>query len=460
MKEDFEKYWKNKFDNFEVEPNNNLWERLNDSLFEKQTQSIFRKYFVNPSKNVWRKIHFILWWKEFTRFSTTNFNIYYLLFSFFTATGIIFYSYRFENKQNSIKITSQPELQNINNTRSLASVLYNKYYNLDEHIKAVDEQSIFKQNTKKEDNNILIVQTPVYFDYIQELLPQSPSNYFSTNYLPLFIKRNVTYNLIKNSHAFTFYFSYVSSNNKLVIKKSETLKEIPYLKLLDSKSYSISAWYQYQQYNFSLTSGIVFQHVSQKYAYNNPIIFNDTIITQEIFDNSYYNYSYTQVLNLDTLLLTGDTVWFIHVDSTLVVNIDTLWNTEIKEIVKNRESRHYFSYKTIEIPVLFGYTQNYNRLAVTFKAGFSLSHTIITTGTFPSTTKDYGNMPFKRQQFNLLYLNSIFAIEAQYLLSEQWSLAIMPMYKQNITNLLENNSPFKLHTTSWFINIGLKYHLK
>lgn len=462
MKEEFEKYWKEKFDHFEVKPSSNLWNRVNYSLFEKQTKLLFKNYFTNPSKNVWKKIHFILWWKEFSKFSSTTFNIYYLLFSILTATGIIFYSYNYKtHKSLHHAINHNSEEQKINNTRSLASILDEvEYHNLP----TTNQTIISNKNTFKavKHNNTPNTQSVFYFEkenisYIPPITSSELTNNINSNDLT---NRVEAYKLKNHSHSFAIHFSPVLLNHTYYFQKNETFKQDSSFKLLDANSYGISAWYSYQQNYLSLNSGIIFQSVKQEYAFNNPIIYTDTIRIAEIIDQSYYQYSYIQVLNLDTLLLTGDTVWFTHIDSTLVFQLDTLWNTEIKEIRKNREARHYFSYKTIELPILIGYTQTFDRIAISFKTGLSLSHTILTTGTLPSPSSDYGSTPFVRKHFKWLHLNALFAIETQYALSEEWSVAIIPMYKRNITNLLKDSSPINLKTNSWFINFGIKYHLK
>ncbi len=459
MREEFEKYWKDKFENFEIKPNSNLWNKLNNSLFEKQVQLLFKTYFVVPSNNVWRKIHFSLWWKEFTKFYTTSFNIYYLLFSIFSAIGIIFYLYQYEYKNNISEKVIKQSKQHLNNTRTMASVLdNNNYKNLFSDIHRVNENE--KKITKEKNQN-----QPIHFisysDFVEKIEPMNSSLILidDKNLTPL-TERNESYNFSNNIHSLSFYFSYISLKHILSIRQSETFNEIPLLKFLNATSYGLSAWYVYQYNNLSLSSGILFQSVKQNYAFNNPLIYNDTIQTTEIIDNSYYQYSYNQILYLDTLLLIGDTLWITHIDSTLIVNIDTLFNSELRQVMKNREDKHYFSYKTIELPILFGYTHNFDRFLLTFKAGLSLSNTVIIKGTFPSTSNNYGNMPLVRNQFKWLHLNAICAIEAQYPLTEHLSITMMPMYKQNITNLLKDNSPFILKTSSWFVNVGLKYNIK
>ncbi len=62
----------------------------------------------------------------------------------------------------------------------------------------------------------------------------------------------------------------------------------------------------------------------QKYSASYLKNYTDTNYQQQIIDNSYYQYFAVQVLNLDSLLLTGDTVWMIITDSVLINNFDTL----------------------------------------------------------------------------------------------------------------------------------------
>jgi len=466
MKDNFEKYFKDRFENFEVKPDSKLWNQINNSLFEKQTKSLFDKYFVQPSSNVWKKISFILWWKNFTRFSVTHFNIYYVLFILFSLGGFIYYNY-YKKEVYILNSEHQNNLENnFYNYGNFKNLKSNYFDNFNSHNNNFIVATHINTNTA----NKKIKENDIYnYTYVGQINTDEGLNKikikniekldFSSLPNDSFIKKDFLSNIQYSNYFVSFNIAPALTNSNLIIKPNENISEIDNYKLLNTNSYAISLFLGKQYYNFSFETGLMLYSLNQNFSYDKLSIFVDTILNLTIYDNSYYHYSYTQVLNLDSLLLTGDTIWITHVDSTLVVNIDTIWSSEIKEVKSYNETRASFSYKTIEIPFLVGYNQSLGRFEVGIKAGLSLAYVLTTKGYWP-LKENNKLIEAKRETFNTFVINSLVALDVSYNVSERMAIHFMPTLRKNLVNISSNENILKFKSNSLILNIGLKYTLK
>lgn len=458
MSDDFEKYWQQQFESFEVQPNNNLWQKLDNALFEKQSQSLFKQYVVNPSNRVWRNIAVVLWWKKFTRFSPTYFNIYYFFSSILIAGSIILF-YQTNQTSYSKNVSNNSSANTINTPRDIISRLTQPEVYEEKQPLATQQNQVVANKTKPTGSRSYFETDNQTKDNLAFLSSREHS-LFSNDIAENFSDREVK--KYKEKHNVTFGFSLASAwpQHQFKLLQSNEKQRDPYFDLLSAQAFSAALWYQYSFNSFDFETGLMFQSVKQTYSYNNPIISNDTIVNMHINDLSYYQYSTIQIINLDTLLLTGDTVWINYTDSTLIAVFDTTYQTEIKEKRTDRRAVHHFSYKTFEIPLMLSYSQRLDRFNVAFKAGVSVAYTIATQGTLPALSDSYGNMPIRSSYFKTFYLNSLAAIEAQYWINEQWSVSLMPMYKHTLASITSSDVPASLRAQSWAVFMGLKYRIR
>ncbi len=460
MSDNFEKYWKDKFDSFEVEPSSSLWDKLDNSLFEKQSRSLFKDYLIQPRRNVWRKIYVALWWKQFVKFSPLTFNVYYLLFSIFTATSLallITPTTPSENQGSHIA----PSVNAVTNDNRSFHALQKP---------SLPAQVAYVEPTAKPIAKVTAAtKKEIANDKENEQEAIAALSALSSGFLvnqqaevksPLYVQNSYAF-LPAYRHSISLYVAPVIQQHSFRFDFNETFNNISHFKLLSSESYAVSVWYQQQKHKLSWQCGLLFQSSKQYFEYHQARFTTDTILNYTINDNSYYQYSYIQILNLDSLLLTGDTVWITYVsDSTLVADIDTLISYEYKHRRENHTATHYFSYKTVEIPFMMGYHESFGRFDIGFKAGLSLGYILVLSGAMPSIVQDYGTTSLTRKQCNLFHLNALAGMEARYHLTERWAVSVMPLYKQNLFNLMSSEIPVKMNSRSWIVQLGLTYSFK
>lgn len=469
----FEKYWQKQFEHFETEPNEQVWDKMSHELFVRQCKLMFKDFFVNPSTRVWNKIALVLWWNRFTRFSPYTFNIYYFLIAILSAFSLS-YLLNINNHDYKQKITKNTTLnQQFNNPRSASIWLENKTLSNSNEKAITSNKQNFTNIIRDQQNN-----------HSQEVsLYDNKEKQYTDNALEVNLMQSI-YNLRINQHAIAEMFT--TSNNAVLkwfdhhslslyyaptyFNPALTLNSVSgeYVKSNYKPTgfemfndFTFSVFYERQHFNFKFHAGISYQSFSQSYSYKKTTLFTDTVFNQHIIDNSHYNYSFIQVLNLDSLLLTGDTVWITYVDSTLVTVFDTLQTTEIQTIRKNTNEKQRYSISAIEIPFMVGYSYSFGKFDLTLKAGSSITYVLFTKGYLPlSLINEYNLEPFKQDKIYNFYINAVAGVEANYFITDKLSLSFMPLYRNNLTRIIKNDLPLKLNLRSWSFNFGIKYQLR
>ncbi|NSW44993.1 MAG: hypothetical protein HPY79_04180 [Bacteroidales bacterium] len=465
--EPFEKYWQEQFEQFESQPSEGLWDKMSQELFVRQVKMIFNHYFVKPEASFWKKIAIILWFKNFFRFSLTTFNVYYLLTSILLTYSTFNVIDIRENKTPKITSNSNTNIKSFNNARSIQPWLKQQ----ESYISKKDTPPL---HTPSKINKMPVIIAKPYHqeltsfytnneEFLEPLNPNTINNVGKYTFNENNIAQNLHEYKLRHHAALAFYIAPMNliSNLSILTLSDEKLKSnYQPITSVGLSNFALSAYYEWQKFNFKFQTGLIYSSLKQNYTFNDAFFYNDTLHFQQIIDNSYYNYSYIQVLNLDSLLLTGDTVWFTYVDSTLVPVFDTLNTTEIEMVRKDKTSQQNFKLSVIEVPFTAGYSYSFGKFDLTLKAGTSLSYVLLTKGYLPSTSNDYGVIPFKREQMQNFYINILAGAEANYFISDKLSLSLMPLYRRNVTRLFKNDIPIRLQLQSWTFNIGLKYQLR
>ncbi|NMC98832.1 MAG: hypothetical protein GYA62_03820 [Bacteroidales bacterium] len=469
--EQFEKYWQEQFEHFESDPNEMVWDKMSQELFVRQSKSVFKNFIVQPGANVWRKIAIVLWWNRFTKFSPYTFNAYYLLVAILSTftLGTIF---ELNHPRYDKKISSNSVVNNyLNNPRTASVWLENESptYQTITQSNNNHTTTTYPKKQKKQTNSLLISNIDERNSLFEEtgitsIEPSSIPNridrisvketFHSVNDTALRFLKHRSISLYIAPTLFNSTLSFIAKEGNSLNSNYNPVKSTIF------NNFAISFFYEWQHFNFKLQTGITYQSLSKSYTYNNASFSNDTLYHLNIIDNSYYNYSYIQVLNLDSLLLTGDTIWMTYVDSTLVINYDTLQTTDIQTIRKNNNAKQKYGISAIEIPFLAGYSYSFGKFDLTLKAGSSISYILLTKGYLPSSSNDYGTEPFKQEKINNIYINIMAGAEANYFITDRISLSFMPLYRHNVTRLIKNELPLRLNLQTWSFNFGIKYQIR
>lgn len=467
----FEEYWKEQFDNFESQPDTKVWNNISHELFVRRTKYLFRNFLVNPSGRVWRKITVALWWKSFLRFSPYTFNVYYLTIAVISTAILGLFINRSNNliyKQNNSNNTGF-----YNTPRDISSYLNKSNVYSKNNANEISHKQTTTFNKVTQNNNL---NNSKHLENLNNFIKKKPKETDSVMYLTsLYSTLNnpninekfemlfLNNKLLGTHHSLSFCVGLSTFNPNLIYTQIEgtSLKAnySPFKsELFDN--YNISFFYEWHKLNFEWQIGLSYTSQLHKYTYNDAKISYDTLYQQQIIDNSFYDYNYVQVLNLDTLLLTGDTLWMTYVDSTLVTDFDTINVTTVQSRKTDNHSNQKFTIKAFDLPLIAGYSYSFGNFDITLKAGASLTYIYAVKGFIPSTKYDYGAEPLNSKKINNFYFNVLAGAEVNYFITDKLSVSIMPLYKKSLGSLIKNSLPAKLNYHSVNFNVGIKYHIK
>ncbi|MEA1873895.1 MAG: hypothetical protein U9N51_05630 [Bacteroidota bacterium] len=109
---------------------------------------------------------------------------------------------------------------------------------------------------------------------------------------------------------------------------------------------------------FILSSGISYQQINRSFSSNIPTTHIDSTGYYDYFENSRWQYDTTYYINIDTLAITGDTIYSPYIDSTWAAFQDSSLAYEIDstngtKLINEREIVRYIS-----IPIWVGYRES------------------------------------------------------------------------------------------------------
>jgi len=165
------------------------------------------------------------------------------------------------------------------------------------------------------------------------------------------------------------------------------------------------------------------------------------------------------LINIDTLIATGDTVYYYFKDTTYNTTIDTIYRQEPDTSLNYYTQKNINSLKYIEIPLFFGKTFYTPSLNFTPQAGIITSFFVNSKGKIVSLTDLYKTENISDKiKFADINLSIYFGMTLNYYISDKFDLISSAYFRRNI-NSIYKDYPLLSRYNSFGINIGLRYKL-
>lgn len=218
-------------------------------------------------------------------------------------------------------------------------------------------------------------------------------------------------------------------------------------------SYSADLGVDYIERHCIISSGIGFQQIKHRFDSNVPTTLVDSTPEWNQFTNHAWDYDTTYYINIDTLAISGDTLylpyvdstWIAFQDSTIVMNYDSTAGT--KNIISNNIVRY------INIPLWIGYresTENWE-----FHAQFGL---ITSIPVYQKTVwYDSNNTEFiqsKNAPLNDILLTGACRTYIARKIDDHWLIGIEPSYYYKLNQLFDKDYP--LNTKQHIFRLGFR----
>lgn len=214
---------------------------------------------------------------------------------------------------------------------------------------------------------------------------------------------------------------------------------------------------KYKISNFYCKSGIRFSDYGENTVFNLKTEMHDT-------SGGYQSWNLSRYWTYDTIGFYDDpnnpNLFYPILSPTY--HIDTLgaqWNSKDVTYYNKTNVKVKNRYRYIEIPLIVGYQQTFNRLGVFVDGGIGIGMMVNSRGSFVSDgdlqQMSYSNNPYKNFNFNYL-IN----IGANYTLTNQWNVFIQASIKSNITSIYKDQSSKGINYSSKGVQFGMSYNLK
>lgn len=175
------------------------------------------------------------------------------------------------------------------------------------------------------------------------------------------------YNNAKNTNFYLNGFSPFVDFGKFYIKSSNIENDTNKSEIINS---GIGFLLNFKSNKFSYSTGFSLSNYYEKYNFSTEYSFVNSNFHQNIKPNTFWTVDTQYYLNLDTLLLTGDTIYYPIYDSNFHAVYDTLsfYTHDTSKFTSNFNKTNTLSY--IEIPLLFSKNFKVNNFEISPQVGF------------------------------------------------------------------------------------------
>ena len=493
-----EDIFKDNLHDFHVSPTDKVWKGIKSNLWYSDIQNVFRNFSFQPTNSVWRAIAFRLWLKQFLTYSPATFNVYYL----FSVVLIGFSSFYFYNQSydfnqktifdetlkqgdvvseintyssrryNDFKADNSMSSENDNqenDVKTTQDIINNKPQNV---VKKIDfNNEISDQNSNEalvihkepqlienENNDDEEIRDYSSFPFINSLglalKPDFAAQDFFYREIPVFKNRLLQWSLEGFILPMTEKASYKVDANEYPGFGVNYKAENP------SNSFSYGILAEAKKKRISVQTGLIYSNFIDRPNYQTSNYQIDTSMVTQIIPGGYYNYYTVLILDLDTYLATGNSVYINVLDSTFIPENDTLIVQQISARKFSEYKRTSNSYTYIELPLIAGYTLPFGKINLTLRSGVIAGLLTFSDGNIPSPYSEQGTAEIiQNTQCNKFVLSGMAGIEIGYNVSSRISIVTSPVYRFNLNSVLKSDYIVDQRFKSFGVKFGVKYHL-
>jgi hypothetical protein len=456
----------------EAAPDKKVWNGIRSHLWFANLQNTFNGFAVSPGASVWRGISFRLWLKSFFTFQASTFNIYYatggaasiLVAIWFmlpavhsspamahdifnpdrqvisslntssdeiTANTVNTNNYTAPIQQNNQNVTTQ----NVNNQNTLAqnntvqNTITHQTLNTDNHV---------PKNPVIDNPEHDIIQpeqsSVIRYDQLKHINKLNPGPLANLNDESPFIPRENGKQRFMERAASVF-FSPLFCTSKFEIPESES--NAGYLANTSGMGWTTGLSLSWSWFSYTAEAGLAYTKLSSSHNCQFVNFTYDTVMVSEIIHGGYYDTDTFYVINLDTLLATGDTVYIEIVDVEFIPTTDTIQREQVNANQYTESKKQKVTYSYVEFPITFGYKIIPGRFSVTAKAGIVPGLLIASKGDIPNPYSDVGQYPVMPVTgARSFVLSGLVGLEMNYSVTEKLSIVLEPNYKHHIFSVL------------------------
>ena len=488
--DNLEDIFKNNFEDLNVEPNEKLWKDIKSNLWYSDIQNAFRNFTLQPAGSVWRAIAFRLWFKQFLIYSPATFNVYYLFSIFFIGfSSFYFYNESFEDvpiindsiKQNTVVLESQnsvlPDREVFRNKEEKINSIENNTENNNTILAVLNNNKEVNIHSEKNNQNeknsivrepLLINEEPEeindFRDYSNLIRLKPYQTSLNSDLKISELQKRDLYNF-KNRKLQWSIEGYLTAVNERAIYNVNNNEHpefaLNYKAENPSNSFSGGLLLEAKYKRLSLQTGLSVSKFIDRPSYQTADYIIDTSLVTQIIPGGFYNYFSIPILDLDTYLATGDSVFIMVLDSTFIPQNDTITVQQITAQKFVHYKRTANSYYYVELPLMAGYTFMFGNVHITMRGGIVAGLLTYSEGSIPSPYSEQGTTDIIQDTHcRKLVMSGIGGLEIGYDVTPRISVVTSPIYRFNLNSVLNRNYIVDQRFNSFGLKFGVKYHLR
>ncbi|HIE16434.1 MAG TPA: hypothetical protein EYP69_05875 [Bacteroidales bacterium] len=500
--------------NFKASPPASAWNAVSEKVFLNNIASNLQRFTAKAGSYIWNDIAKKLLWYNFTHFSYTTFNIFYmaaallmgLLTFIFISSENNLQTQQLTNKHTTKsasiqKITLTDNLDKNSTIQKKDILLPNNNIDKNSGLPLLSESKT-KNNSHKEncDNKDKMVLTamaslPPATSRIEEknahTLTTNISDMvidtfrvFDTIYFydTLFViqENTIKLNEIEKGYSVKFYFASLSGKTDFTSEENPALADTNNSAL--SRAISISGGVDFEiglAKHIHLQTGIGILNVNENFKYRQTKMNIDTIVKPFFHSNTFYNYFQSAAYDMDTTgaypvitythyedgTVTTDTTWFYQVDTNEVIVRDSVLTSETDttyETVYDTTFQHYFyeyanKYTYLQIPFILGYDFVKGKLTYTVSGGI-INEIFLNAKGHGISFKDAYEVVDIKKDFPFIKYNVSYFLGAgiAYKLDNNISVFAECFYQKNVNSIFRNDFVLKKRLLNYGLKTGLK----
>ena len=227
----------------------------------------------------------------------------------------------------------------------------------------------------------------------------------------------------------------------------------------ESFGYGVRLSYFYKNYLFQTGVGIT--NFTEKINYD---YYTQKINTSDFY--TYFNTTHTvydtiQIVNLDSLLASGDTVYSQYIKQNTITVLDSSLQTktDTTKIKQNLNNKNVYTY--VEIPAIIGYRINNNKLSYNLSGGVIIGlfikdkGYIISQNNINDIQKLNKSLPYIKPN-----ISAVIKLGITYKLTDKISVLVEPFYRRNINSWLDKSSIYDKRNSAYGITFGTRIFIK
>ncbi|MCD4793102.1 MAG: hypothetical protein K8R54_07720 [Bacteroidales bacterium] len=207
------------------------------------------------------------------------------------------------------------------------------------------------------------------------------------------------------------------------------------------------------------SSGLLYTTIRENYNFLATDYLIDTVLAYRYFTETVMQIDSVPFINIDTLLATGDTVYYFIIDTNYITTLDSNLISKTDTVENKYNDKSDNSYTFIEIPLIYSFTFYRPNFTISPEIGIITSFFVNSKGKIVSLANlNQSNKLENESKFAFVNISLYTGLKLTYFINEKFNLFTAAFYRKSI-NSIYIDYPIISKFDSFGFNFGLRYKI-